>query len=106
MPPGDNGQGRCSRRSRAGELARILADGTLAVTVTPLAARQDQTTVAARAALLIKERWPESHRCYGDGTGRGSRGRTAVGEVVELAAPGRSSRSQPAGRQTDEWRAD
>ncbi len=63
----------------------FLADGTLAVTVTPLGSAHDQATVAARAALLIKERWPEA--IVAMATGRGAvRGRTAVGEVVELAA--------------------
>lgn len=74
----------------------FLADGTLVVTVPPLGSAQDQATVAARAALLIKERWTEA--VVSMATGRGIvRGRTAVGEVVEQAARAMRSSSQAAG---------
>lgn len=63
----------------------FLANGSLVVTVPPLGSAQDQAAVAARAALLIKERWPGSLVSMAMGRG-GVQGRTAVGEVVELAA--------------------
>lgn len=63
----------------------FLANGTLVVTVPPLGSAQDQATLAARAALFIKEQWPGV--VVSMATGRGAvRGRTAVGEVVEKAA--------------------
>lgn len=63
----------------------FLANGTLVVTVPPVGSAQDQVTLAARAALLIKDRWPDA--VVSMATGRGAvRGRTAVGEVVEQAA--------------------
>lgn len=72
-----------------------LASGTLVVTVPSLGSAQDQATLAARTALLIKERWPES--VVSMATGRGAvHGRTAVGEVVELAARALKSGSHPA----------
>ena len=72
----------------------FLANGTLVVTVPPLASAQDQATLAARSALLIKEWWPEA--VVAMATGRGAvLGRTAVGEVVELAARALKSGSHP-----------
>lgn len=63
----------------------FLANGTLVVTVPPLASAQDQVMVAARAALLIKEHWPEARVAMATGRGRVQAG-TAVGEVVDVAA--------------------
>lgn len=71
----------------------FLANGTLVVTVPPLGSAQDQATLAARAALLIKERWPDA--AVSMATGRGAvKGRTAVGEVVEVAARSLKTGSQ------------
>ena len=73
----------------------FLANGTLVVAVSSLGSAQDQATLAARAALLIQDRWPEA--VVSMATGRGTvRDRTAVGEVVELAARSLKSRSHPA----------
>ena len=73
----------------------MLANGTLVVTVPALGSAQDQATLAARAALLIKERWPEA--VVSMATGRGTiNGRTAVGEVVELAARSLRRAGRPA----------
>ncbi len=67
-----------------GAAADFLANVGLIVTVPSLESAQDQATRAARAALLIKERWPQA--VVSMATGRGAiRGRTAVGEVVEAA---------------------
>lgn len=77
-----------------GGTADFLANGTLVVTVSPMGNAQDQAVLAARAALIVKEQWPEA--LVSMATGRGSiRGRTAVGEVVELAAQSLKSGSQP-----------
>jgi hypothetical protein len=68
----------------------FLANGTLVVTAPRMGSAQDQATLAARAALLIKDHWPAARVVMA--TGRGVlRGRSAVGEVVDLAA--RSLRS-------------
>lgn len=68
-----------------GVAADFLASGALVVTVPPMGSATDQATRAARAALLIKERW--SLAIVSMATGRGSiRGHTAVGEVAQLAA--------------------
>ena len=67
-----------------GGVPDFLANGTLVLTVPPLGSAQDQAALAARAALLVKERWPEA--VVAMATGRGAlRGRTAVGDVVEMA---------------------
>lgn len=77
-----------------GGMLDFLANGTLVVTVSPMGSAQDQAMVAARAALLIKERWPDA--VVSMATGRGAvRGRTAVGEVVEVAARSLKSGSHP-----------
>lgn len=63
----------------------FLANGTLVVAVHPMESAHDQATVAARAALLIKERWPGA--MVSMATGRGTiNARVTVGEVVEQAA--------------------
>lgn len=68
-----------------GVSADFLASGALVVTVPPTGSATDQVTRGARAALLIKERWPAA--VVSMATGRGAiRGRTAVGEVIEAAA--------------------
>lgn len=74
--------------------ADFLASGALVVTVPPTGSATDQATRAARAALLIKERWPAA--VVSMATGRGAiRGRTAVGEVVEAAARSLKTGSNP-----------
>ena len=79
--------------SALGSVPDFLANETLVVTVPSLGSAQDQATLAARAALLVKERWPEA--VVSMATGRGSvRGRSAVGEVVDLAARSLKNGSQ------------
>lgn len=76
-------------------VAEFLASGALVVTVPPMGSASDEVTRAARAALLIKERWPQA--AVSMATGRGAiRGRMAVGEVVELAARSLQRRTPPA----------
>ncbi len=68
-----------------GTQVSFLVDGTLVVTVPPEQSAADQAGRAARAALLVKERWPEAEVAMT--TGRGAlQGEMAVGEVVERAA--------------------
>lgn len=79
-----------------GGSADLLANGTLVVMAPSLGSAQDQATVAARAALLVKERWADA--IVSMATGRGTvHGRTAVGEVVELAARSLKQGSQSLG---------
>lgn len=82
---GTDRQALLNSLSGLGGSADFLANGTLVVTVPTQGSAQDQATFGARMALLTKERWPDA--VVSMATGRGSiRGRTAVGEVVELAA--------------------
>jgi len=68
-----------------GVQADFLASGALVATVSQTGSATDQAIQAARAALLIKERW--SSAVVSLATGRGvMQGRTAVGEVVDRAA--------------------
>jgi hypothetical protein len=84
--------------SRLGAAPDILANGTLVVVVHPRESAHDQATIGARAALLIKERWPDA--VVSMATGRGSASaRMAVGDVVELAARSLRSGSLPASGQ-------
>src|SRR5262249_30227456 len=77
-----------------GASADFLADGTLVVTVPPQGSAQDQATLGARAALIIKEQWPDA--IIAMATGRGmAQGRIAVGEVVDIAARALKSGSHP-----------
>ena len=76
-----------------GVSADFLAGGVLVVMVPPTGSATDQASRAARAALLIKERWPTADVSVA--TGRGAiEGRSAAGDVVERAArslgPGRA----------------
>lgn len=71
--------------TRMGVVAEVLASNSLVVTVAPMASAVDQATLAARAAILIEERWPGAVISLATGYGSVS-GRTAVGEVVEQAA--------------------
>lgn len=81
---------------KLGTAPEILADGSLIVTVPSTGSAQDQVTQAARAALVVKERWPAAAIALA--TGRGVlRERIAVGDVVERAA-----RSLKAGPQAAE----
>jgi tetratricopeptide (TPR) repeat protein len=61
-----------------------LADRSLIVTVPVSGSAQDQVRRAARAALLIKEQWPQSTVSLATGQGSIRKGAT-VGEVVDLA---------------------
>lgn len=105
--PGETQSGSAAQTGAAGRQALLqaltalggspdfLANGTLVVTVPSLGSAQDQATLAARAALLIKERLPEA--VVSMATGRGAaRGRMAVGEVVERAARSLNRGSHPA----------
>ncbi|MBL9006886.1 MAG: protein kinase [Myxococcales bacterium] len=81
--------------SAIGGSADYLANGMLVVRAPPLDSAQDQATIAACAALLIKERWPNA--VVSLATGRGLvHGRTAAGEVVELAAQAMKRDVRPA----------
>ena len=65
--------------------AEFLVDGALVATLPQLGSATDQAALAARVALLIKERWPEAVVVVS--TGRGAaQGATAVGEVADRAA--------------------
>lgn len=67
-----------------GARAEYLIDGTLVATMPQTGSAQDQATMAARVALLIKERWPEATVAVTTGRGR-AQGSTAVGEVADRA---------------------
>lgn len=100
QPGGASLLGGRQRQALLQELASLggspdfLINGTLIVTVPPLGSAQDQATLAARSALHIRERWPEAVVSMAMGRGR-VRGRTAVGEVVEMAARALTTGSQP-----------
>ena len=80
-----------------GTSPQFLANGSLLLLVPPLGSAQDQATLAARAALCVKERW--AGVVVAMATGRGAlQGHTAVGEVVEQAAGWLRAVSQPSGR--------
>lgn len=71
--------------SLLGARAEWLLDGALVATLHGLGSATDQITQAARAALLIKERWPDSVVALA--TGRAAiLGNLPVGEAVDLAA--------------------
>ena len=68
-----------------GAKAEWLLDGALVATLSGLGSATDQTTQAARVALLIKEKWPECVVALA--TGRAAvLGNLPVGEAVDLAA--------------------
>lgn len=77
----------------------FLANGTLLLTVPTLASAQDQALLAARSALLIRERWPEATVAMATGYGA-IRGRTAVGQVVDQASNVLLAESPPASQAT------
>jgi eukaryotic-like serine/threonine-protein kinase len=65
--------------------AELLVSGALVAVAPSMGSAMDQAARAARAALLIKERWPGA--VVSMATGRGMiQGANAVGEVVERAA--------------------
>lgn len=68
-----------------GARSEWLLDGALVATLHGLGSATDQLAQAARAALLIKERWPDSVVALA--TGRAAiLGNLPVGEAVDLAA--------------------
>lgn len=69
-----------------GARAETLADGSLVATFAPSrGAATDQATIAARAALLLKARWPEAIVVLC--TGRGQvQGALPMGDVLDRAA--------------------
>jgi len=84
LPP-DERQDLIRALSVLGVAADYLANGSLVVTIPSIGSATDQAAVSARAALLIRNRWPAA--AVSIATGRGTiRGRTAVGEVVDLAS--------------------
>ncbi len=90
----DERQSMLTSLTALGVAADFLASGALVVTVPPMGSATDQATRAARAALLVKERWPGA--MVSMATGRGLiRGRTAVGEVALLAARTHRTGSEP-----------
>jgi len=68
-----------------GAKAEYLVDGALIATMPQTGSAQDQAVMAARVALLIKERWPEATAVITTGHGR-ALGTTAVGDVADRAA--------------------
>jgi tetratricopeptide (TPR) repeat protein len=68
-----------------GVAAEWLLDGTLIGTARGFSSALDQAAQAARAALLIKARWPEADVALGTGSGS-ARGLLPVGEATERAA--------------------
>lgn len=72
-----------------GVRAEFLASEALVVAVSQMGSATDQATLAARAALLIKKRWPQA--VVSLATGRGAlQGHTVLGEVVNRAEAFRS----------------
>ena len=70
-----------------GAHADFLMDGALVVTLPQTGSATDQAAMAARVALMIKDRWPEATVAVS--TGRGvAHGMTAVGDVA--LAPAKS----------------
>ena len=68
-----------------GASADFLVTGALLATVSSTGSAMDQTIRAARAAQLVKDRWPAATVSVATGCGS-VHGRTADGDVVELAA--------------------
>lgn len=69
--------------SQVGARAHFLVEGTLVVTLPTRGSAQDQATLAARTALLLRDRLPDTRMIVL--TGRGTRERTqVVGNLVEL----------------------
>lgn len=62
-----------------------LADGSIAVVISPQGSAVDQCTLAAHCALLLQERWPEALVAVATGTAI-VRGQTVVGDVIDRAA--------------------
>lgn len=87
-----------------GTSAAWLANGALLATMPSTSSAVDQATRAARAALLIRERWPAAQVSIATGRGR-LHGRTVIGEVVEMAtrAVKMSSASSSSGGSTEIW---
>lgn len=67
-----------------GAKAEYLVDGALIATMPQTGSAQDHAVMAARVALLIKERWPEATVAVTTGRGR-AQGTTAVGDVADRA---------------------
>lgn len=68
--------------SQMGARAHLLLEGTFIVTLPRSSSARDQVTQAARAALVLRERWPQA--AIAVLTGRGARqGTVAVGDVVD-----------------------
>lgn len=90
--PAAGGQLDRERRARLlsavralGARAEFLMDGALVATPPQTGSATDQAAMAARAALLIKDRWPESGVAVS--TGRGAtQGAALIGEVADRAA--------------------
>lgn len=85
--PGEQAQRRdlLATLGQLGARAEWLLDGALVATLHGLGSATDQITQAARAALLIKERWPDCVVALA--TGRAALlGNLPVGEAVDLAA--------------------
>lgn len=62
-----------------------LANGALVVTMPRLASAQDQAIMAARAALIIKDRWPSARVSLATAPGA-FKGHSVAGVVVDRAA--------------------
>lgn len=71
--------------AQAGAKSEWLLDGALVATLSGLGSATDQTNQAARVALLVKEKWPDSVVALA--TGRAAvLGNLPVGEAVDMAA--------------------
>ncbi len=94
-----------------GARAEFLMDGALVVTLPQTGSATDQAAMAARVALMIKDRWPEAGVAVSTGRGA-SQGLTTVGDVADRAARllqrrtgGATAASTPSGVWLDELSA-
>ncbi len=78
-----------------GVRADFVVGGLLVVTIPPRDSATDQVALAARVALLIKERWPGATVAVATGRGAAHSGAT-VGEVVDRATGMLRSEMPPA----------
>lgn len=90
--PGPDRQALVHALGSLGIAPDFLANGTLVLVVPPMDSAQDQAILAARAALIVQERWPDSTVAMATGRGAFS-GHTAFGDVVERAARSLQARS-------------
>ncbi|MCE9575155.1 MAG: protein kinase [Deltaproteobacteria bacterium] len=89
LPATNEDPRRTWRAALRTDLGRLGADlewlpgGALIATVSHAGAATDQVAMAARAALLLHQRWPDASIALGTGRGAAPDGWAARGEVVE-----------------------